>query len=303
MNQRTLPSISVITPSFNQGTFLERTLASVAMQSHAPLEHLIFDGGSSDNTVSLLQETQPPVSWVSRPDGGQADAVNQGLAIARGEVIAWINSDDIYYPDAFARVAQRFADDPTLDVVYGNAEHIDVQDQPFEAYPTALWDPALLAHVCFLCQPAVFFRQRVVQRIGLLDAKLRYCMDYDYWLRLAAAGCRFAYAPETLAGSRLYASNKTLADRPAVHREISEMLHSHFGSVPLRWVVAYANHSAASRWDRRRHPWRYAGLFWHLLIASQWHWNRSPGLRSGINWLRAQRRQRRLAAVLAAASR
>ena len=302
MTARSLPSISVITPSFNQGIFLERTLASVATQSYPPLEHLIFDGGSSDNTVALLQRTHPPIRWVSKPDDGQADAVNQGLAVARGEVIAWINSDDLYAPEAFVRVARRFADDPDLDVVYGDAEHIDVDDQPFEAYPTGLWDPRLLPHVCFLCQPAVFFRRRVVQRIGLLNPELRYCMDYEYWLRLAAAGCRFAYLPETLAGSRLYSSNKTLADRPAVHREIAEMLHSRFGSVPLRWVVAYANHSAASRWDRQRQPWRYSGRFWRLLITHQWRWNRGPGLRSWIDWLRASRHQRRLAAVLAAAS-
>ena len=151
-----LPSISVITPSFNQGAFIARTLASVANQSHPPLEHLIFDGGSSDNTLAVLRQAGGSVRWVSRPDGGQADAVNQGLKAARGDVIAWINSDDIYYPQAFAQVAARFAADPSIDVVYGDADHIDLQDQPFEPYPTAVWDPWLLPHVCFICQPACF---------------------------------------------------------------------------------------------------------------------------------------------------
>lgn len=297
-----LPTISVITPSFNQGSFLARTIASVASQSHLALEHLVFDGGSSDATITVLQQSGPAVRWVSQPDLGQADAVNQGLQAARGELIAWINSDDIYYSGAFERIAGRFAADPTLDVLYGDADHIDTHDRPFEPYPTACWDPLLLPQVCFICQPALFFRRRVLDRVGLLDASLRYCMDYHYWLRLAAAGCRIAYLPEKLAGSRLYATNKTLADRPAVHREIAEMLKRTTGSVPLRWVVAYAHHTAASRWDRHRQPWRFRFSFSQLLLLHQWQWNHSPGLGSLLQLLLARRRQRRLAAVLATAS-
>lgn len=297
-----LPTISVITPSFNQGGFIGRTLASVASQSYPALEHLVFDGSSTDNTLSILREAGPAVRWVSQPDGGQADAVNQGLRAAQGELIAWINSDDVYYPEAFARVARHFAADPSLDVLYGDADHIDQDDRPFERYPTAIWDPALLPHVCFICQPALIFRRRVLERVGLLNASLRYCMDYEYWLRLAAAGCHFAYLPTKLAGSRLYETNKTLADRPAVHREIAEMLKATIGHIPLRWVMAYANHAAAGRWDRRRHPWRYRLRFSRLLLQSQWQWNHGPGLGSLLDLQRARRRQRRLASVLATAS-
>jgi len=297
-----LPTISVITPSFNQGAFIARTLASVATQSYPPLEHLVFDGGSSDNTLTVLLQAGRTVHWVSQPDGGQADAVNQGLKAARGDVIAWINSDDIYYPQAFALVAARFAADPTLDVVYGDADHIDLQDEPFEPYPTAAWDPLLLPHVCFICQPALFFRRRVLDRVGLLNPRLRYCMDYEFWLRLEAAGCRVAYLPSKLAGSRLYPSNKTLANKPAVHREIAEMLLARTGTVPLRWVVAYANHSAANQWSPQRQPWAYRRhLLWELLHW-QWHWNHGLGLASLLQLLRARARQRRRRATLLAAS-
>lgn len=297
-----LPSISVITPSFNQGAFIARTLASVASQSYPPLEHLVFDGGSTDNTLSVLLQAGSAVRWVSQPDGGQADAVNHGLKAARGDVIAWINSDDIYYPDAFAQVAARFAADPTLDVVYGDADHIDLQDRPFEPYPTAVWDPLLLPHVCFICQPALFFRRHVLDRVGLLNPALRYCMDYEFWLRLAAANCRVAYLPRKLAGSRLYPSNKTLANKPAVHREIAEMLLARTGAVPLRWVLAYANHSTAARSWPQRQPWRYRFQVLWQLLRQQWHWNRRPGLRSLLQLLRARRRQRGLRAALQAAS-
>jgi glycosyltransferase involved in cell wall biosynthesis len=265
--------ISVITPSYNQGDYIGRTLASVERQSLPALEHLVYDGGSRDGTLRVLRESGPRVHWVSRPDGGQAEAVNQGLQACRGEVIGWINSDDIYYPEAFARVAAAFEADPELDVVYGEADHIDVHDQPFEAYPTLPWDPDLLRQICYICQPALFFRRRVVDRVGLLDAALHYCMDYNYWLRLADAGCRFAYIPCKLAGSRLYANTKTLYDRPAVHREIADMFLSYQGAVPLRWVYAYAHYSTIQEIDRQRQPLRYLIGLSIETMRSQWRWN------------------------------
>lgn len=271
-------SISVITPSYNQGEFLGRTLASVASQSHPAHEHLVFDGGSSDSTLDVLRLAGAGVHWVSRPDRGQADAVNQGLLAASGEVIGWINSDDIYYADTLARVAGAFERHPELDVLYGKADHIDIHDQAFESYPTTFWDPQLLRHTCFICQPALFFRRRVIERVGLLDSDLQYCMDYNYWLRLADAGCRFSFLPYKLAGSRLYATNKTLQDRVAVHREIAEMFKRYYGSVPLRWVYAYAHYSTAARINRDRNPLRYKFGIYLQTLRHQWHWNQRLGL-------------------------
>jgi glycosyltransferase involved in cell wall biosynthesis len=290
--------ISVVTPSYNQGVFLGRTLASVASQSYPPHEHLVFDGGSSDETLQVLKAAGPGVRWVSQPDNGQADAVNQGLQAASGDIIGWLNSDDIYYPNAFKTVAETFAADPSLDVLYGAADHIDLDDIPFESYPTTFWDPDLLQHTCFICQPALFFRRRVIERVGLLDANLRYCMDYNYWLRLADANCRFAYIPEKLAGSRLYADNKTLSDRPAVHREIAEMFRSYQGEVPLRWVFAYAHHSTADRLDRSKEPIRFKLHLYLETMRSQWRWNH----RIGISALRELRRASRRHALEAAAA-
>jgi len=288
--------ISVVTPSFNQGVFLGRTLASVASQSHPAHEHLVFDGGSSDETLQVLKTAGSSVRWISEPDGGQAAAVNLGLQAASGEVIGWLNSDDVYYPGAFETVAAAFAADPDLDVVYGAADHIDLDDKPFETYPTTFWDPDLLRHTCFICQPALFFRRRVVERIGLLDAELRYCMDYNYWLRLADAGCRFTYLNQKLAGSRLYAENKTLSDRPAVHREIAEMFRAYQGSVPLHWVFAYAHHSTVARIDRSQNPLHFKLHLYFQTMRSQWRWNR----RVGISALRELRRASRRHALEAA---
>jgi glycosyltransferase involved in cell wall biosynthesis len=231
---------SIVTPSYNQAEFLERTLASVAAQQGADIEHVVMDGGSTDGSVAILERFQPSVRWVSEKDAGQADAVNKGIAATTGEVIGWINSDDVYYPGAVARAVAYLEAHPDIDVVYGMGDHIDRDDRAFEPYPTEAWSFARLKERSFICQPAAFFRRRVVARLGPLDASLRYCMDYELWLRLAQGGARFAYLEEKLAGSRLYPETKTLGSRLAVHAEINDMLKRTLGRVPRRWLVNYA---------------------------------------------------------------
>jgi glycosyltransferase involved in cell wall biosynthesis len=232
--------VSIVTPSFNQGQFIECTLRSVAEQSGVEIEHVVFDGGSNDDTVAVLKRFNPPVRWVSKKDRGQTDAVNQGIRATDGEVVGWLNSDDVYYPGAIARVVAFFEANPEIDLVYGMADHIDLNDYAFEPYPTEPFDLERLKEFCFICQPALFFRRRVVEKYGLLDESLHYCMDYEYWLRLGKAGARFAYLEEKLAGSRLYAENKTLGAKVEVHREINDMLKKTLGRVPDKWLFGYA---------------------------------------------------------------
>jgi glycosyltransferase involved in cell wall biosynthesis len=250
--------VSIITPSYQQGQFIERTLQSVASQT-APgfeIEHVVFDGGSTDNTVKILKHFSPAVHWQSKKDNGQTDAVNQGICATDGEIIGWLNSDDIYYPGAIARVVAYFTDHPEVDVVYGMADHIDRDDQAFESYPTEPWSYERLQETCFICQPALFFRRKVVEYYGLLDESLNYCMDYEYWLRLGRNGVRFAYIEEKLAGSRLYAENKTLGARVKVHKEINDMFKKQFGKVPDRWLINYAHVVVSNRLGPLNHPSR-----------------------------------------------
>ncbi|MEJ0063336.1 MAG: glycosyltransferase family 2 protein [Alphaproteobacteria bacterium] len=265
--------ISVVTPSFNQGQFIERTLRSVADQAGADIEHVVFDGGSTDGTVDILRNFSPPVRWVSARDKGQTDAVNKGIRATDGEIIGWLNSDDIYYPGAFARVAAFFAAHPDIDVVYGMADHIDLEDRAFESYPSEPWDFERLKETCFICQPALFFRRRVVEKHGLLDEFLNYCMDYEFWLRLGKAGARFAYLEEKLAGSRLYADNKTLGARVKVHKEINDMLKKHFGKVPDRWLFNYAHAVVESGVNRRERPRWFVMRLLASSIGAAWRWN------------------------------
>ena len=233
-------SLSIVTPSYNQGPFLERTLRSVLTQDQPANEYIVMDGGSVDDSVAVLRQHEPRVRWISERDRGQAHAVNKGIGATASSVIGWLNSDDCYRPGAFARVQDFLTRHPDVDVVYGAADFIDEHDRPLRPYPTASWKPRRLRRYCYLCQPAVFFRRRVVDRCGLLDESLQYCMDYEYWLRLADHGCRFAYLPVPLAASRLYTTNKTFGCRRKVHQEINDMLARKYGGVPGSWLVNYS---------------------------------------------------------------
>jgi glycosyltransferase involved in cell wall biosynthesis len=235
-----LPPITVITPSYNQAAYIRRTIESVLSQNVPGLEYLIFDAGSTDGTREILAEYQSRAAIVIEPDKGQADAVNKGLRAARGEVIGWLNSDDVYYDGACLRVLEELAARPETDLIYGEADHIDAQDRVIEPYYIEPFDYARLKEVCFICQPATFFRRRVVDQFGSLRTDLRYCMDYEYWLRTCASRPP-RFLAQKLAGSRLHAETKTLGSREPVHREILAMLRERFGAPPARWVYNLAH--------------------------------------------------------------
>lgn len=283
-------SISVVTPSYNQGRFIERTIDSVLDQNVLDLDFFIIDGGSNDKTLDILRRYKDRVRWVSEPDHGQAHAVNKGIAATKGEIIAWINSDDIYFPGTLAKVQQYFTENPSVDVLYGDAFHIDLNDNIIEPYNTEPWSFERLKNICFLCQPAVFFRRRVVERSGLLDESLHFCMDYEYWLRLAMGGAVFTYLLDPLAGSRMYAGNKTLSQRVPVHAEINDMLKKKLGKVPARWLFNYANVFVNERY-KLYGIGRLAFIFMQSLLAS-FRWNHGISRDFFIliaNWFRIQK--------------
>jgi glycosyltransferase involved in cell wall biosynthesis len=257
--------IAVVTPSYQQGPFIERTILSVLTQDVDGVEYCIRDGGSRDETVPILRKYEDRLQWLSQKDKGQSDAVNQGLAATTAPVIGWLNSDDVYCPGAFSKVLACFDAEPEVDIIYGKAYHIDAEDRVMEEYPTEPWNMERLLDLCFICQPALFFRRRVVERIGPLEAGLRYTMDYEYWIRAAQAGLRFHYLEEFLAGSRLYAETKTLGSRVAVHKEMNDMLRRRVGRVPEKWIYNYAHAVTDARGVPREARFRYAS---HIAVQS-----------------------------------
>jgi glycosyltransferase involved in cell wall biosynthesis len=277
----TQPTISIVTPSFNRGRFIERTIRSVLAQGIPDLEYFVADGGSTDGTVAILNQYGDRLSFVSEHDGGQADAVNKGITATAGEIIGWLNSDDIYYPGALSAVLEYFTAHPDVDVVYGDARHIDEDDRILEPYYTEDWNYDRLKEVCFLCQPAVFFRRRLVAIAGLLDRHLSYCMDYEYWLRLGAL-TPFARLPNVVAGSRMYQANKTLGARVSVHREINDMLLRTIGDVPDQWIYSYAHVVVEERGLVRKTALQNLIFVWALIgvtVVSFFRWKRYLPLR------------------------
>lgn len=285
---------SVVTPSFCQGRFIERTIQSVLAQksSYLEIDYLICDGGSNDETLEILKRYEDQIRWVSEPDKGQADAVNKGIAMTKGDIIAWINSDDIYYPGTFEAVKAVFEANPEVMAVYGDADHIDEQDQFLEDYPTEPWNYDQLKEICFLCQPAVFFRRSLVEKLGGLDASLKYCMDYELWLRWGK-NTSFYYLPKKLSGSRLYKDNKTLGQRIAVHYEINDMFRRNFRKVPDKWIFGYAHVKVEETLNLDRSDFNQNLQFINAVISNSlwsfWHWNRWISLqacsRMGFWWL------------------
>jgi glycosyltransferase involved in cell wall biosynthesis len=234
-------SISIITPSFNQGNFIQRTIESVLRQGIVDLEYIVMDGGSQDRTIEILKSYGDRIKWKSEHDAGTGDAVNKGLAAANGRIIGWLNSDDIYYDGTLRVALNYFEKNPEADVLYGDANHIDDLDQIIEKYPTEPWSWERLQQHCIISQPAAFFRRTIIERYGLLDTRRLHCVDYEYWLRLGKGGARFFYLPETLAATRLHANAKTVALRRACHEDINNILREHLGKVPTRWLINYAH--------------------------------------------------------------
>jgi glycosyltransferase involved in cell wall biosynthesis len=259
-----VPLVTVVTPSFNHGRFIRETIESVLTQSHPRIEYLVMDGGSTDETVEILKSYGDRLAWVSEPDRGQTDAINKGWRRARGTIIAYLNSDDTYLPGAVAKAVAGLHANPGAGALYGEGYHVDEAGRVIERYPTEPFDMARLGQTCFICQPTVFLRRDVVERLGYLDESRRYCMDYDLWIRLAHVS-RFAYLPEYLANTRMYAETVTSALRVPVHAEILDTVYRHFGRVSSQWVYGYAHavlhgHSRDTRWADVSFVFRLIGL-------------------------------------------
>lgn len=219
-----LPAISIITPSYNQAGFIEATIQSVLAQNYPHTEHLVIDGNSTDGTLFILQKYKRILRWRSEPDRGQAHAINKGFRQSAGELVAWLNSDDIYLPGALHQVAQVFAQNPAVDVLYGDYYFIDEYGRTVMRRREIPFDYNILLYgLDYISQPTVFFRRRLLAEFGDLDETLHYGLDWEYWLRLAAGGARFAHLPRYLAATRLHTAAKTIIAPPqmrAEHRRI-----------------------------------------------------------------------------------
>jgi glycosyltransferase involved in cell wall biosynthesis len=256
-----MPKISLVTPSLNQGKFIRATIESVLSQGYPDLDYRVQDGGSTDGTLTLLRTYEERVPFVSEKDAGQADAINKGLSRATGEVLAYLNSDDILTPGALAAVGEAFASDPNLMLVWGRASYLNEVGAPVSPYLVRSDAVERLADACFIAQPAAFFRRKVWEEIGPFDASLHHTMDYDYWLRIAERYPRSSmrFLDRELAGCRMHADAKTVAGWSRALDEIMELVKRRTGYVSLWWCVAKWDHLTDGRsqaTDPHPVPWR-----------------------------------------------
>lgn len=204
------PLVSIITPSFNQAEFLEATILSVLNQDYPQIEYIIIDGGSTDGSVEIIQRYADRLAgWVSEPDRGQTDAINKGFARARGDILAWINSDDTYEPHAIAEAAAYLQTHPDVGLVYGDARLIDAAGNELGRFPARQTNyEKLLTGYVHIPQQASFFRGDLWRRLGPLDPTFFFAMDYDLWVRIAKVA-PIRYYPRLWANFRLHQTGKT----------------------------------------------------------------------------------------------
>jgi len=239
--------VSVVMPSFNQAGFIEAAARSALAQDYQPLELVVADGGSTDGTLrrleGLLAEFGPArLRWVSEPDQGPAHAINKALRLARGEVIGWLNSDDLYAPGAVSRAARHLAANPDDAMVYGEGEHIDACGKSLGRYPTRPPSASLQAFHdgCFICQPTAFLRREVFDAVGYLDESLAAAFDFELWLRVFRQfPDRIAHIGRIQAFSRLHDACITQNARRTVAVEGARVLARHVGKPRPRWVLSY----------------------------------------------------------------
>jgi len=264
-----LPKVTIVTPSYNQGPFLEETIRSVLLQDYPNLEYIVIDGGSTDNSVDIIRRYEPWLAhWASEPDRGQSNAINKGFRAGSGRIMAWLNSDDCYTEGAVRHVVDYFESNPAADVVCGFRQTIDhVRNQRNRGFVHLKPDRYSLSRACYIAQETIFWRRSVWETVGEVDEACQYAMDYDLWQRMLSAGYRFHLLPRFLGLFRIHGESKYIRDDEIRTAELgriySRYLHTAKDAQELQMEMSAA-------WRRRMRIIRILGRLGflnHFLIA------------------------------------
>lgn len=262
---RPWPKISIVTPSFNQGQFLEETIRSILLQGYPNIEYIIMDGGSTDESVSIIRKYEKWLAyWVSEPDNGQSYAINTGWQLATGDVISWLNSDDLLMPQWARDTVLTLVNDPEVDLVCGDALIIDPQSQPLEAGVFKGTNPILEIAIVYWINPfpqqGCLIRRRVLSQCGLLDEQLHFAMDFDFCVRLLMNGVKVKYISRALAAQRFHSLSKTSTLYSVAFSDFLQIVEKFLKEAPA------SLHNMAER-ARRRAYWNAA--YWAFVVGDR----------------------------------
>jgi glycosyltransferase involved in cell wall biosynthesis len=254
------PRIAIVTPSYQQGHFLERTIRSVLDQAYPNLAYHVQDGGSTDATLHVLRTFRGKLTWTSERDTGQTQAINRGFDEVEGDIMAWLNSDDILLPGALAYVADYFTAHPEVDVLYGHRLLIDSEDRQIGRWMVPRHNDFVLSWADYVPQETLFWRRSLWKKVGQrLDESFRFAMDWDLLLRFREAGARFVRVPRFLGGFRIHPQQKTSAAINAIgFAEMNRIRERALGRVPSNHEIGKAvlpyliRHVAVDKWWRVR---------------------------------------------------
>lgn len=244
---------SIVTPSYNQARYLNDTMCSVLAQRGVQLEYIVMDGGSKDGSVAIIESHAKRLAyWRSAKDGGQTAAINEGLQRCQGDVVAWLNSDDLYLPDALSRVAKAFEGDPEIGLVYGHCLFIDADNRVFRRCLATKYNPPLTPsdYPC-IPQQSAFWRRELLTRCGVLDDSLKFCMDMEYWWRLSRSGVRMKFLDEFLSAYRWHEEAKGATILDVRDREFRKITQAMEGRQPSAWRII--KQRVAHYWGIRGH--------------------------------------------------
>jgi glycosyltransferase involved in cell wall biosynthesis len=233
-----IPSIGIVTPSYNQAHFLRATIDSVVGQAYPKLSYHVQDGGSADGSVAILESYAGRISWRSHADKGQADAINLGFENIDCDIMAYLNSDDVLLPGALSYVAGYFDRHPDVDIVYGHRVFIDRDGWEIGRAILPRHDAKALLYAGYIPQETMFWRRRVWNKIGSFDAGLQYALDWEFMLRAQDAGFRFARARRFLACFRVHDQQKTTSNYDVGRKEMRALRLKYLGHAPSQAEIA-----------------------------------------------------------------
>ena len=242
-----LPSISVVTPTFNGAAYLEDAILSVKRQSGVATEHVVIDAASTDN-MPKITERYPHLRWISEPDRGQSDAINKGFLMATGDLVGWLNADDYYLPGSFDAIARAAAENPEADVLYGDCIFVDPDGRIVRSKVEHDFDAQVLLYFgCYIPSTSTFFRRRLIDRGLLLDCEYRVAMDFEFFARLTRLGCSFHYVPRFIAAFRWHQDNVSLRNTERRAQERHLVQSAAFGCEPPPWRLETLRYWARAR--------------------------------------------------------